>query len=143
MILPVLYAMLIWYLAMRLRRRWSGAASVAAGVLLLIALNRLFSGENPGLLAGKGDRGPNILLVLLWPYTLLVAGVGAFIVCLPRRPPGEFYCQKCHYDFAGLNPAYLVCPECGANWKGKGADPEVPEPELIKPPTHRADSPPL
>ena len=131
--------MLAWYMAMRLRRRWSGAAAVAVSVLLLVALNRLFSGEGGWSLVGGPGQGANIMLVLLWPYTLLVGGVGAFIVALPRRPPGEYYCQKCHYDFAGLNPAHLICPECGTDWKGRGSDPDAPEPELIKPPAQRAE----
>lgn len=135
MILPVVYAMLVWYSAMRFRRQWQGLASVTAGVLLLVALNHLMGGER-GEWSG---RGANLLLILLWPYTLLVGSAGYFILCLPRRPSGDYYCSHCYYDFTGLEPANLVCPECGRDWKGPGWNPDEPEQELIKPPPRRLE----
>lgn len=135
MILPVVYAMLVWYAAMRFRRQWLGLGCVLAGVLLLVALNHLMGGER-GHWTG---RGANILLILLWPYTLLVGSAGLFIFCLPRRPRGDYHCDHCFYDFAGLDPAHLICPECGRPWKGPGWNPEEPEPELIKPPPRRLE----
>lgn len=134
MILPVVYAILVWYGTMRFRRQWPGVAVVAAGLLLLIGLNHLMGGER-GQWTGKGA---NILLILLWPYTLLVGAVSVFIFCLPRRPRGEYHCGHCYYDFTGLDPVHLVCPECGRPWKGRGWNPDEPEPELIKPPAAKA-----
>lgn len=135
MILPVVYAVLVWYAAMRFRRQWTGLASVAAAIVLLLLLNLMLGGER-GQWSG---RGANMLIILLWPYTALVGGGALFIFCLPRRPPGDYHCQKCFYDFKGLDPAFLVCPECGSPWAGRGADPSRPEPELIKPPPRRLE----
>jgi len=132
-ILPVVYAVLVWYAAMRFRRQWTGLAVLAVAMLLLAGLNHAMGGEH-GRWSG---RGANILLILLWPYTALVGGCGLFIFCLPRRPPGEYHCDHCFYDFKGLDPAFLRCPECGRPWNGKGCNPDIPEPELIKPPARR------
>ena len=115
---------------MRFRRQWTGAGVLVVAMLLLLGLNHVLGGEG-GQWSG---RGANLLLILLWPYTVLVGVTSLFIFFLPRRPPGEFHCGHCFYDFKGLNPAHLVCPECGRAWKGRGWNPEEPEPELIKPP---------
>lgn len=132
-ILPVVYLVLVWFLAMRLRRTWAGVGVVVAAVLVLVAVNQLLGGE-----AGPfGGKRASILLVLLWPYLFLVGAGGAFILSLPSRPRGEYHCTRCHYDFAGLDPAGLVCPECGTPWRGRGWNPDEPEPELIKPPPAR------
>ena len=133
MILPVVYLVLVWFLAMRLRRTWSGVGVVVAAVLVLAAVNQLLGGEAGPL----GGKRASLLLVLLWPYLVLVGVGGAFIVALPSRPRGDYHCTRCHYDFAGLDPAGLVCPECGTPWRGKGWNPLEPEPELIKPPQAR------
>jgi len=134
-ILPVVYAVLVWYAAMRFRRQWTGLGVVVLSVVVLTLINHLLGGEH----GQWGGRGASILLILLWPYTLLVGGGGLFIFCLPRRPPGEYHCGHCFYDFDGLDPAHLVCPECGRPWKGRGSDPDQPEPELIKPPPRRLE----
>ncbi|MBX3406227.1 MAG: zinc ribbon domain-containing protein [Phycisphaeraceae bacterium] len=130
MIFPVIYLVLVWFLAVRLRRTWSGVGVVVAAVLVLVAVNQVLGGE-----AGPfGGKRASLLLVLLWPYTMLIGAGGAFILALPRTVRGEYHCPNCHYDFAGLDPAGLVCPECGTPWRGKGWNPLDPEPELIKPP---------
>lgn len=132
-IFPVVYLVLVWFLAAKLRRTWPGVGVVVIAVALLLLLNQLLGGE-----AGPfGGKRASILLVLLWPYTFLVGAGGAFILALPRTVRGEYHCSNCHYDFAGLDPAGLKCPECGREWKGKGWNPAEPEPELIKPPASR------
>jgi hypothetical protein len=133
LILPVVYLVLAWYLALRFRRSWRGVAAVVVAVAFLVAVNQLLGGE-----AGSfGGKRASLLLVLLWPYTFLVGAGGAFILALPRTARGEYHCTRCHYDLAGLDPAGLVCPECGTPWRGKGWNPLEPEPELIKPPPAR------
>jgi hypothetical protein len=130
-ILPVLYAVLVWFLSARFRRRWQGAATVILAVALLTAL---------GSLAVEGDdlhgqsampewwqRGSKQFLVLLVPYGLLVGTVACFLVTLPRRKPDRA-CRGCGYDLDGLEPRDLLCPECGAEWAGAGSGKSVPEP---------------
>jgi hypothetical protein len=61
--------------------------------------------------------GIHLLLVLLIPYTALVALVAVFLVSLPRAKSKDG-CRKCGYNLSGLNPLGLVCPECGAEQSG-------------------------
>lgn len=129
-IFPVVYLVLVWFLAVRWRRTWPGVAVVVVAVALLVVLNQLLGGEAGSL----GGKRASILLVLLWPYTILVGAGGAFMLALPRTVRGDYHCTRCHYDLAGLDPAGLICPECGTPWRGKGWNPLEPEPELIKPP---------
>jgi hypothetical protein len=103
----VIYAVAVWYLAIRHRRTWRGFVSVAAGVAFLVALAYLhayFWGYLGGLLRG--------FQVLLYPYTVLVGLVGLYVASLPRnRNPHA--CQGCGYDRAGLTTGNPACPECG------------------------------
>jgi len=103
------YAVAIWLLAGRWRRRWQGVAAVVVGtavlVLMEVTLARLETLD-------IGLR-PKQVLILLVPFTALVTGVGLYIVCLPRTAPGLRHCPFCFYDFSGLEWKGLVCPECG------------------------------
>lgn len=124
MILPVIYAVLTWYLAMRWRRTWLAFAAVAGSVLVLMLAGHLLEVWMPHM-EGQGKS----LLLLFWPYTVLVGVVGIYIACLPAKA-GEMQCARCRYDLSGLDPHGLSCPECGAVWKGKGSAFEAPPPEL-------------
>ncbi len=106
----VLYAILVWYLAIRWRRRLIGLVSLAAG-LAGIAFIGYFH-----LLLSRWTDGAiylPLLQIMLYPYGLLVGGAGLFMVCLPRRRPTA-YCKACSYDLAGLDPEIDRCPECGS-----------------------------
>lgn len=109
MLLFPFYAVLIWVLAGRWRRRWQGLAVVIVGTAVLVGmevtlarLGGVFSGLKPWQ-----------VLLLLVPFTALVSAVGLYIVCLPRTSPSLRHCPYCFYHFSGLEWKGLVCPECG------------------------------
>lgn len=127
-ILLAAYALFIFYLALRYRRRWTGFASVTFGVLFLLLIARPGMGEHnliasmlpPGLRAGYKH-----LLILILPEAALIALVGFFIAALPRTH-SPTACRSCNYELGGLDPAGLKCPECGCEWKGRGSGREDP-----------------
>ncbi|MBX3364770.1 MAG: hypothetical protein KF866_08405 [Phycisphaeraceae bacterium] len=104
------YAMLVWALAAIWRRRWGGFAAVALGTLGLIAMIRFHAhmGE-----VTEGRIFVPVLQHLLVVYTGLVAFLGVFIACMPRRRPRSA-CQRCGYDLTGMTTSQRVCPECAA-----------------------------
>jgi hypothetical protein len=124
-IFPVVYAVLVWSIAMHWRRRWPAFVAVAVGVIALLLLYSLVH-------AWDGAFPPHYrhIFLLFWPYTILIGLMGFYIACLPRRAQ-EHECQKCCYDLRGLNPKGLSCPECGETFKGQGSGLEPPEPTLI------------
>ena len=103
------YALLVWYNAARWRRHWASFAAVAVGVagLLLVAYFHLCLNDWT-----HGRIYLRVLQIMLYPYTVLVAAVGLYIACLPRRVP-DHACVKCRYDLRGLAGETDVCPECG------------------------------
>lgn len=121
MIFPVIYAVVLWFLAARFRRMWQGIliVSIAIGLLALLGTTAI-EHEDRWIIGPRASRmpewwryGSKQLLILLIPYTILVGGVAVFLVSLPR-PRLKMSCRKCSYDLSGLNPLGLVCPECGA-----------------------------
>lgn len=143
MILLAAYAMFIWYLAIRYRRHWIGYACVTGGALLLILISRPAVGENAlaALLPSGFRSGYRQMMALLIPESVLIALVGYFIVSIPHRH-GPTQCRRCGYDLQGLSPRGLSCPECGAEWRGKGSGLEEPPivltPIVKGPPRKRA-----
>ena len=125
MIFPVIYAVVIWSVAMHWRRRWPAFAIVVAGVVALLLLYRLIHVWDAVL-----PPQYRHFFLLFWPYTALVGAMGIYIACLPR-PARDYECTKCLYDLRGLDPKGLSCPECGEAFCGKGSGREPPEPELI------------
>lgn len=136
MILLAAYAMFIWYLAIRYRRHWIGYLCVTGGVLLLILISRPAVGENvlAALLPSGLRSGYRQMMALLIPESALIALVGYFIVSIPHRH-GPTQCRRCGYDLKGLSPRGLSCPECGAEWKGKGSGLE--EPPIVLTPIYK------
>jgi hypothetical protein len=123
-ILPVLYAVLVWYFAMRWRRRWPAFLAVGLGVANLLVLGAMVH-------AWDRTRAPwpiselGLLFSLLYPYTALVGVIGVYISLLPRAAKAH-ECRKCRYDLSGLEPDELVCPECGTRWTARGARDQTP-----------------
>lgn len=124
LIFPI-FAVIVWALTMRWRRRWPAFVIVTVAVGTLLLLTRLLVAYEYLL-----PRETRLVHELLWPYIGLLALVGYYIACLPRRP-GEHACPTCHYDLRGLNPRGLSCPECGAEWRGPGSGHEPPPDDLI------------
>lgn len=137
-ILLAVYALIVWYLALRYRRRWQGFLAVILGVLAIRMLAGLFEVHDASSHAGGGARGSHQILTLLWAEMGIVAAVGLYVACLPRGRR-ELDCFGCGYDLTGLDPQGLDCPECGRRWTGKGSGlADDPPPEVFTPiPTRR------
>jgi hypothetical protein len=113
MMIFVFYAGLVWYAAVKWRRRWQSFAAVTAGV----ALVAFFITAHPALTRLTGVRLAGTMIhALLYPYVALLGMVGYFVACLPRSP-GEGAkrpCVQCGYDLVGIEEFDKpVCPECG------------------------------
>jgi hypothetical protein len=95
----------IWFLALRFRRRWQAFAIVPAASLaiyLLVPVLRQISAADVGI------------YLLLGAEAAVVLVVGLFIAVLPR-PPAHPHCHYCQYDMRGLHGhrSDQLCPECG------------------------------
>lgn len=101
------YAVIAWVLTCKHRRTLLGLAIVMASVLVLVGIAVLHH--------RIGAANPNMYMqgmqVLLYPYIVLVAGIGGFLFALPHRPTE--HCVSCGYDLEGLRRPIHVCPECG------------------------------
>jgi hypothetical protein len=105
----VIYAVVVWYFAIRYRRNWRAFAAVVAGVAGLSVLAYLH------IRLSRWTHGRIFLpqlQVLLYPYTVLVGVVGFYAACLGHRY-NPAACLGCGYDRTGLMRANPVCPECG------------------------------
>lgn len=105
MILFAIYAVIVWYLALRFRRRWQAFAIVpvaSVSVYLLVPLMRHVNVADIGL------------YILLGAEAVVILIVGLFIAVLPR-PPAHPHCHYCKYDMRGLHglSPEQRCPECG------------------------------
>ncbi|MFN7021445.1 MAG: hypothetical protein ACK4WH_08980 [Phycisphaerales bacterium] len=120
MILPVIYACLMWFFAAKYRRQWPGVLTVVLGLSVLALIGSTSLTDDRGA-ASSGAlftipvglrHGLRLFMVLLVPYGAMVGLVAVFLVCLPR-PKFMTGCKGCGYDLSGLNPLGLICPECG------------------------------
>ena len=118
------YALIVSYFAARWRRRVRGVLAVIVGEALLV----LFAWVHLQIpvLAAEGmpffqDIDILPFQLMLYPYTVLVAVMGGFIVAMPRRAPVDS-CWYCRYDLSSLmdEPGVLICPECGREHVGLG-----------------------
>lgn len=139
------YALMIWYLAAKHRRRVRGALAVVAGFVGLVLLNWLHIKMGEWT---EGEIFVPVLQTITYPYSVLVVVVGVFIVCIPRE--GGPLCVGCRYSLSGLAAVdgVLVCPECGAKnptrsaFRKSGADREdfSSDDSRRKKPRHTADA---
>lgn len=112
MILFAVYALVVWYLALRWRRTIRGFVAVLLGTALSLALTKLvwlLTADRP---TPASLPNPSPIALLLVAESLLVLGGGLFIASLPRPPSGR-HCRHCWYDLVGLDEGPLICPECG------------------------------
>ena len=111
MVLFVAYAVLVWYFAVKWRRRPWAFVAVAVGLCGLAVV--AFGHWRLSIWSGGRIYLP-VLQSLLYPYAALVAVIGVYIGCLPRARPAH-ECRACRYDLRGLQAhAAAVCPECGS-----------------------------
>lgn len=104
----VLYALGVWYAAARYRRTLAGFLWVGAGLLGLVVISL---GHYGLFVYTKGAVNLPVLGSLLWPFAVLVVGVGLYIAALPRP---KVLCERCGTDLTqGRHEALPVCPCCG------------------------------
>lgn len=125
-ILFAVYALVVWYLALRFRRRVGGFVIVALGGMAAAYLGRVLPKVLPSwLIDPEGYPG---IQWLFWAEAGVVWGVGLFIACLPR-PLTYPHCPYCRYDLRGLEGEVTTCPECGQGMKGhEGLTPRLTKP---------------
>lgn len=136
MILFAAYAVVIWYFAMRWRRRALGfAVAIVGGLPVFLAARHVpMLASLGGSALRTPGRGMEALQVLLWGEAAAVMGVALFIACLPR-PPRTRHCSYCWYDLSGLDAETDVCPECGTPRHGYHTRPApTPPPAPPQPP---------
>ena len=127
MIVFVIYAVVVWFLVLRHRRRLAGFFIALAGTLLavLLVLGMRHYDASIAELPGSAGRSTRPLQILVWGESGIVLGVGLFIACLPRPPRGR-HCRYCWYDMRGLDEDEQICPECGTPHDGYARRPGPP-----------------
>lgn len=106
MILLALYAMAIWMIAFKHRRRWIAWAALLAGVPL-IPLVAFADVHMVGALTGENVT---FLYIPAFVFAAVIALVGVMLALL-RPPLPDHVCATCGYDLRGN--VLGVCPECG------------------------------
>ncbi len=111
MFLFVAYALLVWFAALRWRRRLAGLAAIVASMFVLHLVNLVH-----GDVARAFGYDANIFRGLMYPYMGLVAAIGLYLFSFPRElPRGRVHCRACWFDLSDheeLTPD-TPCPECG------------------------------
>ncbi|MEL6311757.1 MAG: hypothetical protein AAFQ17_05220, partial [Pseudomonadota bacterium] len=125
MFLFVVYALVVWYASLRWRRRAAGFVVIVASLFGMHLFNMVH-----GDIAARFGYDENIFRGLMYPYMVLVAGVGFYLFSFPRElPRGRVHCRACWFDLSDhedLTPE-TPCPECGMTaieaktWKGRRA----------------------
>jgi hypothetical protein len=110
-LLLAIYAMLVWALCFRFRRRLAGFVAWVAGVVAAATIAVLDRKVRVWL--GDPDDAFSSMQMVLWAEVAIVSVMGLFIWAMPRRPAPEFPCKRCGYDLAGLETSAPTCPECG------------------------------
>lgn len=112
MMLLVVYAVFIWWAALKWRRRAFGFLVAPLGMLGVYFVGRFYL----WLATLLGLERPESFIFLLMPFGAIVGLIALYIALLPRRSDGA--CRKCGYSLGGLEPlatdGLVVCPECGA-----------------------------
>jgi hypothetical protein len=107
LIIFAVYAVVVWFLAMRWRRQFRGFVVSIAGALLAMLITW-------GLRRIISEMAYIQLSLLLFAEAAIVGGMGVFIALLPRAPAHP-HCPWCWYNTSGLGPDVKACPECGGS----------------------------
>lgn len=108
------YAVMMWLLAFRGRRRlagWSAVLVGAGGLLGVGYLHMRFS-----VWAGQADAMA-VLQLIYYPYALVVTVIAAIFALAPSYSQEPGACEVCGYDLLNLHGHASLCPECGAAFK--------------------------
>lgn len=118
----MVYGVLVWWLAFRLRGSWRAYVPAVVGVLGVVGVGYLHSMLNEWT---GGEIKLRVLQVLLYPYGVLVGSVALFIAWVPAPVVGrrDGRCHACLYDLRGRTARDVVCPECGVRVLGPGEFP--------------------
>lgn len=111
MFMFVVYALLVWYAALRWRRRSAGILTIAAAMFGLHLFNLVH-----GDIARAFGYDADIFRGLMYPYMGLVAVIGLYLYSFPRElPRGRVHCRACWFDLSDHEEldADTPCPECG------------------------------
>ncbi|MGP1272276.1 MAG: hypothetical protein ACTS22_02985 [Phycisphaerales bacterium] len=115
MFLFVLYAVAVWFVAFRWRRRAAGLAAIGVAVGALALFNLVHYRVAAFF---EYDRYIAAFRVIMYPYMAFVGGIGLYLFSFPRElRRGAVQCRACWYDLGALaDEAGRVarCPECGA-----------------------------
>lgn len=125
MIIFAIYAMLVWYLVLRWRRRVLGFVVALGSGLAALAIGRYV----PDMFASAD--GAFGMKWLIYAEAVLVGGMGLFIACLPRKPEYA-HCPYCRYDLRGLDEGTARCPECGQPVLGREGLTPIPSVERVR-----------
>lgn len=106
MILFAIYALGVWTIAWRHRRRWPAFAAIFAGVPPILISARL----DVWLVRKLFGEDAWHLFTLGLIFAGIVVFIGMVLAVQPRRRP-DHECAACGYDLRGL--ASPACPECG------------------------------
>lgn len=118
-ILLAVYALGVWAIAWRYRRRWQAFCAILAGAPPVLLSARL----DVWLIERLIGEDAGYLFIIGIVFASVIVLIGLLLALQPRGHPAHA-CQGCGYDLRGISPT--VCPECGV-------DPESEE--LLRRPT--------
>ncbi|MEQ9616583.1 MAG: hypothetical protein RLN60_00965 [Phycisphaerales bacterium] len=104
----LLYAVVVWYLSFRYRRRWRAVFVLGIGVPLVPFVLRLYY----LIFTGRFFTPEALMMDLIsLAYAGVLLLIGAFLALIPREH-ASFPCKYCRYDLIGNITGR--CPECGS-----------------------------
>lgn len=107
MIFFVLYALGIWTIAWRCRRRWQAFGALIASVPPVILSAHL----DMWIVRTIFDEDAGWILTLAILFAGVIVFIGLLLALQPRPKPAHA-CVVCEYDLRGIGAR--TCPECGA-----------------------------
>lgn len=108
----VIYGVVVWWLAFRLRGSWRASIPPLLGLAGVMAAAWLHGRLNEW---SGGQINLPALRVVLYPYGAFILIVGLYIAWLPAPAIGrkDGRCHRCLYDLRGQPAGSSKCPECG------------------------------
>jgi hypothetical protein len=105
------FAAIVWAGIYIHRRTWWALVWWLCAVATLITVAMFHSWLNVFF---RGTIYMPVMRTVLYPYAVLVVGLGLILALMPKRYPGR-PCPKCKYDVTGLaEEGRFSCPECNS-----------------------------